>query len=136
MVQPEYQRWITKLLGYNFEIRYKPGLENKATNALSRLPPPLQLTHISASTVIDIDVIKAEVEVDPQWTAIFRELKSDPDSVPRYTLQHGILRYKNWLVVSKTSSLIPAILHMFNDSVLGGHSGFLRTYKWLIGELY
>lgn len=37
--------------------------------------------------------------------------------------------------MSKSSSLIPAILHLYHNSVLGGHSGFLRTYKRLTGEL-
>ena len=38
--------------------------------------------------------------------------------------------------MSKTSSLIPRLLHTFHGSILGGHSGFLRTYKRINGELY
>ncbi|TYK08533.1 transposon Tf2-1 polyprotein isoform X1 [Cucumis melo var. makuwa] len=36
----------------------------------------------------------------------------------------------------QTSSLIPAILHTYHDSVFRGHSGFLRTYKRSTGQLY
>ena len=44
--------------------------------------------------------------------------------------------YKDCLVLSRTSKLIPTMLNTFHDSVVGGHSGFLRTYKRLASELY
>ena len=34
----EYQRWITKLLGYDFEIKFKLGVNIKATCAFSGHP--------------------------------------------------------------------------------------------------
>ncbi|KAL4017058.1 hypothetical protein IC575_024732 [Cucumis melo] len=39
VVQPQNQKWVSKWLGYSFEVVYKPGLENKAVDALSRKPP-------------------------------------------------------------------------------------------------
>lgn len=47
-----------------------------------------------------------------------------------------MLRYKDRLILSKTSALIMTISHTYHDSVLGGHSCFLRTCKRLTGELY
>lgn len=47
-----------------------------------------------------------------------------------------MLRYENRLVILKSSTLIPAILHTYHDSIFRGYSGFLRTYKRLARELY
>ncbi|MCI18591.1 hypothetical protein A2U01_0039745, partial [Trifolium medium] len=33
----DQQNWAAKLLGYQFEIVYKPGLENKGADALSQM---------------------------------------------------------------------------------------------------
>ncbi|KAA0061303.1 transposon Tf2-1 polyprotein isoform X1 [Cucumis melo var. makuwa] len=127
IIQPQYQKWIAKLLGYSFEVVYKPGLENKAVNALSRMQPIVHLYNLTAPTLTDLKAIKEKVDNNERLKEIIRKLQSG-EEVKNYSMQHGILRYKGRVVIAK-ESLIPTIMHMYHDSVFGGHSGFLKTNK-------
>ncbi|TYK29289.1 Transposon Tf2-6 polyprotein [Cucumis melo var. makuwa] len=55
VIQPQYQKWIAKLLGYSFEVVYK--LENKAADALSRIPPTVHLSPLTTPTLVDVAII-------------------------------------------------------------------------------
>lgn len=35
-INPDYQKWVTKLLGFDFEIQYISGASNSVADALSR----------------------------------------------------------------------------------------------------
>ncbi|KAA0054256.1 putative retroelement pol polyprotein [Cucumis melo var. makuwa] len=133
---PGVRKWLMKLMGFDFEIFYRAGLENKVADALSRILIEAQLNVISVPSILDIAVIEKEVQEDAKLKAIFDQLVVDPECIPRYTVRQGRLFYKGRLVIPKTSSLIPTILHTFHDSVIRGHSGQLRTYKRIAAELF
>ena len=137
MIQPQYQKWISKLLGYSFEVVYKPGLENKIADALSRIPPTVHLNQLTGPKLIDIEVIKAKVAQDERLKNVMQKLRETEElEEGRYSIKQGLLMYKDRIELSKTSKLIPTILHTYHDSVFGGHSGFLRTYKRMAAELH
>nr|GEZ41018.1 reverse transcriptase [Tanacetum cinerariifolium] len=50
---PEQHKWLTKLMGYDFELHYKLGKENKVADALSR-PEQTALRAISAAWLEDL----------------------------------------------------------------------------------
>lgn len=52
---------MSKLLGYRFEIQYKPRQEKKAADALSRVTPIAQLAALIVPTLLDVEVISNEV---------------------------------------------------------------------------
>ena len=128
-VQLQFQKWLTKLLGYDFEILYQPGLQNKAADALSSMEQPLELNTMTTTGIVDVELIWKEVENDEQLQKIINDLKRNPEEGGKHQWINERLLYKGRVVLSKTSSLIPRLLHTFHDSILGGHSGFLRTYK-------
>ncbi|TYK02568.1 RNA-directed DNA polymerase-like protein [Cucumis melo var. makuwa] len=53
-VQPQFQRWLTKLLGYDFEILCQPRLQNKVADDLLRIEQPLELAVMKTSGIVDL----------------------------------------------------------------------------------
>ncbi|TYK14862.1 transposon Tf2-1 polyprotein isoform X1 [Cucumis melo var. makuwa] len=114
VIQPQYQKWVSKLLGYSFEVVYKPGLENKAADALSRKPPDIQLNAISAPYLVDLQVIKEEVKKDEKLKKVIANLSEEGEAqANKFTLKNGHLHYKNRLFSPITSRAVntPEIPH-------------------------
>ncbi|KAI5444775.1 hypothetical protein KIW84_013160 [Lathyrus oleraceus] len=104
----DQQNWIAKLLGYHFEVVYKPGPENKAADALSRMHEEVELKGIMSFPVcMQEQQIQHEVRNDPYLKKVMADLHVNPTSQPGVSF----IQY-------------------------GGHSGFLRTYRRLAGNLY
>lgn len=67
----EQQKWITKLMGFDFEIQYRPGCENKAADALSRQFHFMAFSVLSSST---LDDLSTEVQQDDQLRQLTHDL--------------------------------------------------------------
>lgn len=57
---------MVKLIGYDFEIHYKPDTENHSPDALSMVADEVLMTAISVPKILDWVVIKEEVSRDPK----------------------------------------------------------------------
>lgn len=128
-INMEYQKWLTKILGFDFDIHYKPGMENKTADALSRKNPVTELFAVSVPVSIQLEEVGTEVERDAELSKVVEELRKDPKTHPEYALVQGRLLRQGKLVIPKTSRLIGLILHEFHDSKYGGHGGVLKTQK-------
>ncbi|XP_057429427.1 uncharacterized protein LOC130722640 [Lotus japonicus] len=134
---PDQQCWLAKLLGYQFQVKYKPDLENKAADALSRRYDEVELhSLISFPLWNDRKRLLEEITQDPYIQDLQSAVQKDPATKPGFAVQHGVLLYHGRLVLSPTSPSIPWLLEEFHGSPSGGHSGFLRTYRRLATTLY
>jgi hypothetical protein len=137
IVTAEQQNWAAKLLGFDFEIVYKPGKSNKGAGALSRIHEGGEL-NVTASSLQwkDAEILKEEFAKDEYLQKIVLSLQQDPNSKPGFEFKHGVLLYDGRLVISNTSVLIPTLLQEFHSSLCGGHSGFYRTYRRVAANVY
>ncbi|KAJ9543487.1 hypothetical protein OSB04_023194 [Centaurea solstitialis] len=134
---PDQQNWVAKLLGYDFDICYKPGRENRAADALSRRVAEGDF-HATISTPIWVQgsSMLEEIKSDPSLQKQRIECETNPSKYPGFTVCNGVLYYKNRLVLPKASKFIPILLTEFHQSASGGHSGYYRTYRRLAANLY
>ncbi|WVZ02924.1 hypothetical protein V8G54_023730 [Vigna mungo] len=97
---PEQQKWLHKFMGYDFEIKYKPGVQNTAADALSRC-------------------------FFAAWTCL-RMINFNPSYNNESTQGHRTTSI-NRLVVPQNSGIIPLILKEYHDTKVGGHSRIAKT---------
>ncbi|WVY94184.1 hypothetical protein V8G54_033272 [Vigna mungo] len=125
------QNWLTKLLGYNFEIVYKPGKENQGRRDGNK-------QYGVFSNLVRLTRTQSEVHEDDKLKKIIEEVKAGQGGLVHagYEYKQGVLSYKNRLIVPEKSAWIPKILEEFHATPQGGHSSFYRTYRRLAANLY
>ncbi|KAL8120175.1 hypothetical protein AgCh_017351 [Apium graveolens] len=143
---PDQQKWLSRLLGYTFDIVYKPGTENNAADALSRrdddselalkATDAMELSAISRPQWSDTPALATAVRSDTYLSKIVQALESNQPTLSGYTLAHGQLLYKGRLVIPATSEWVSQFIQEFHSTPTGGHSGFLRTYKRISSNLF
>ena len=126
----EQQKWVTKMLGYDFEIIYKKGKQNVVADALSRKDEDVESLLYAISILQPEWVTEARDEWkndEEVWTLICK-LEQDPSPSDTFNWKNDSLWYKDCLYLCKKSQLKQKVLLELHTSPLGGNSGFLKTY--------
>jgi hypothetical protein len=129
------QRWITKLLGYDFTIEYKKGTENRVADALSRQfdklheDGHLSVSLISFPTTTWIEDLKSSYMSDPSTKELLINLQQGQGYPKGYTLQQGLILYKGRLFIVKNSDFKAQVLQYLHSNPSAGHSGYHKTVQ-------
>ena len=81
-------------------------------------------------------MIREEIKQDPFLTQLREILQTNSTAKPGFTLRGNLLFYKAQIVLSPTSSFISTLLQEYHSTSVGGHSGFIYTYKGLVGTFF
>jgi hypothetical protein len=103
----EQQKWVTKILGYDFEIIYKKGKQNVVADALSRKDEDVE-AFLYAILIIQPDWIieeRDEWKNDKKVWTLIQRLQQDSDASYTFTWKNDSLWYKDRLYLCKNSQL-------------------------------
>lgn len=129
LITEEHQKWLAKLLGYNFEIHYKPGQDNKAADALSCRVETASCLAILIPHFQNWEALIKELKHDLELEMIKQKVMYGVEGFEEYRVEDDCLLYKGRLVLPRTSRWIPQLFQEFHSSVIGGHAGILKTYQ-------
>ncbi|KAL4558021.1 hypothetical protein LXL04_036217 [Taraxacum kok-saghyz] len=101
---PEQQKWATKLLGYDFEIFYKPGKDNHVADALSRMEQPTFLA-LTATNATWLNDIREFFVTNPAGTALLEKIEGGDTSSP-YTFRDGLVYFQGRISSPQTPDRI------------------------------
>ena len=114
----DQQKWLVKMMGYDYEIEYWLGWDNTAADALSRLYG--ELSAIMYPHPIWLEAIHLEAHNDPTLSAMQYALKNGTIYTKGYEEKEGHLWYKGHLVLSPHSLLKEVVIHEFHYTPIGG----------------
>lgn len=123
------QKWLLKLLGYDYSVHYRAGHKNTVPDALSRKASLKAIIGLSSPLFLFMQEMHRDMVNDAEAAQIVQELQQGNCSKKGYSLNNDVLFYKDRHYVPQCSSWREKILTECHAGVSGGHSGFLRTYK-------
>lgn len=102
-VNIEYQKWVRKLIGFNFEVLYKSGVSNRVADALSRKNgTEVILGALVTTTGVKWDELQKEIEQDTTIQDIKKGVQDPDKNYQGFHMLDGTLRFKGRYVIPRT----------------------------------
>ena len=123
------QRWVSKLLGYEFVVEYKRGQENKVADELSRRnEDDLQTASLAVISYPSLEwflEVKESYVPDPVLQSLLQKVQDGLVSNTKFSTREGVLLYKKRVYVA--DSLKEKVLQFVHSSPLAlGHPSISR----------
>jgi hypothetical protein len=120
---------MAKLIGLQFQFRYKKGTDNGAADSLSRVGHLLDIQTVSSCQPDWIIEVRNSYTNNVEMQQLLQQLTIASPDAKGFALEHGLIKYKGRLVIGDNLALQTKLLAAMHDSAIGGHSGIQATYQ-------
>jgi hypothetical protein len=126
---------MSKLVGLQFEFKYKKGIENGAADSLSRVGHLLATALVSSCQPEWLQEVLHTYTTDKQATKLLQSLAIKSPNDKGFYLERGLIKHQGRLYIGENLALQTKLISSLHDSAVGGHSGIQATYQ-RIKQLY
>ena len=122
---------MAKLVGLQFQIKYRKGSYNGAADSLSRAGHLLEAHAISTLQPDWVQEVSNSYVTDTVATQLLQELAIQSPNAKGYALKKGLITYKGRMYIGANLALQTKLIAAHHDTAVGGHSGIQATYHRL-----
>jgi hypothetical protein len=120
---PQHQ-WASKLLGFDFHVKFKPGVTNVVAGALSRrATEEAGAMALSCPSFHLLDSLRQEVDSTPDLRALL-DATADDTKGPRWRAQDGLIIIHDRIYLPPSLSCLQQALTAAHGA---GHEGIAKT---------
>ena len=102
------------MMGLQFRVIYKKGINNGAADALSRKPvDSSQLFAMTTVKPVWLEAVEASYVGDPYVQGVIQKLSLSPDDKSKFTYRSGLLRYDNHIWIGNSKNLQDQVILPF-----------------------
>jgi hypothetical protein len=129
-LQSELQRKaMARLMGLQFQIVYKKGVENRVADALSRVGAMMELAVLSEVQPVWIQEILNSYETDVEAQELITQLLVHSPNEQGFSLQQGIFRKGDRIWIGSNSALRTKLIAALHDSAMGGILAYMQLIR-------
>jgi hypothetical protein len=115
--------WVSKILGFDLSVEYKPGRANIVADALSRHEEDMAICAISAPTFDIMLEIRLACQADPALKRLYEQIEKG-ELVASWSVIDGLIMFQKRIYIPPASYLLHTILKVVHAM---GHEGVQKT---------